>query len=147
MALGRDFIQQLQEQQHRANQLEAERDNLRTQLNSEILNIGHRGLAWINAVGAGALVTWLQNSWDKTGMEPLRPWLIAGAAVLLLGVAIASSAFWLRYRNSFDERGNTIGESPWWRWIRNFTFAAIGCFVLGMGLAITGAIRALAAIG
>ena len=96
----------------------------------------------INGGGAAGLTTFLAAVWDKDPTGVLRSWVVAGIAVLLLGVAIAASIYLFRYVQFVKKQGTPT--DPWFRLSnRVLPGFAISCFVIGMGLAVVGTFKTL----
>lgn len=70
---------------------------------------GAKGLILINGGGAVALAAFLQAIWDKTRVDPLRSAILTGITWLVIGTAIASTSFFLRYLNIFSKN-----PTSWW---------------------------------
>ena len=114
-----------------------------SQIRNQLLAEGFKGLTLINAGGAAALAAFLQAIWDKPTAAPLRAWLLAGMAVLLLGTAISATTFLARYLPFFHPRSSTPRRNPWWWTMLVLVGLSVVCFLAGMSLAVTGGFIAL----
>jgi hypothetical protein len=116
--------------------------NKQTEIRAQTLIESAKSLALINGGGAVAVAAFLGQIWDKTGAQPMRPFLLGAIGCLALGVAFASVLPYLRYRNSLAERSLEAGASPWGAH-HNCTILSVAEFVLGMGLVVIGGLRSL----
>jgi cation transporter-like permease len=119
------------------------RANVLTQTTNQILNEGFKGLVLLNGGGAAAMAAFLQAIWDKPSAAPMRIYLLCGIGLLLLGAAVASILFLVRYRSFFDPNTNTPPLNPWWRWMHRLIAVSLGCFLVGMALVVIGGLKSL----
>lgn len=117
------------------------------QVRSETLLQGFKGLTLINAGGAAALATWLQAIWDQSSAAPMRIWLLVGVATLLLGTAVSACTFVTRYMAFFHANSNKPRSNPWWWAMLACIGVALLLFIVGMGFAVYGGLRALGCWG
>lgn len=115
-----------------------------SQIRNQLLVEGFKGLTLINAGGAAALAAFLQAIWDKLPAAPLRAWLLAGIAVLLVGTAISALTFMARYLTFFHPKSSTPRSNPWWWAMHALVATSLLCFLIGMGLAVIGGFQTLA---
>ena len=115
-----------------------------SQIRNQLLIEGFKGLTLINAGGAAALAAFLQAVWDKPPAAPLRVWLLAGIAVLLVGTGISALTFMARYLAFFHPKSSTPRSNPWWWAMHGLVAVSLLCFLVGMGLAVAGGFVALA---
>lgn len=111
--------------------------NVLRESKERFINEGAKGLMLVNGAGAVALLAFLQSIWGQDGGAALADWVLAGTAVLVLGVALAASIFMFRHRafvkGAHDETFQLYRWAHWW-----VPGASIACFVIGVGLAICG---------
>ena|SRR5688572_22894207 len=113
---------------------------------AEMLNIGGRGLALINGGGAVALAAFLQAIWNNDGAaDVMKPYLLWGMVVLVVGVFFASVIFVFRYLGSFHQQAARPFHNPWW-WSQMVVYLLSSlCFLAGMAIAIRGGFVSLSA--
>ena len=85
----------------------------------------------------------LQAIWDRPTAAPMRIYLLYGIELLLLGAAVASILFLVRYRSFFDPNTNILTQNPWWRWMNRLIGFSLVCFIAGMALAVIGGLKSL----
>jgi hypothetical protein len=121
----------------------AARENVLTQTRNLFLNEGFKGLVLLNGGGAAALDAFLQAIWDNTTAAPMRIYLLYGIGSLLLGAALASILFLVRYLTFFHRNANILTKNPiWWAMIVLIVLSML-CFLGGMGYAVKGVLVSL----
>lgn len=106
------------------------------------LREGMRAYIYVNGAGAAALLAFLQAIWDKDAAKPLRIWVVLGVMSLAIGVAIGTLSFlarhiaWVRGASSDEFLAYRVAN----RWI---PIGAVVAFLIGIGLPVFGALRAI----
>ena len=123
--------------------LKLERANVMTELRSQMLNEGTKGLFIMNGGGAIALATWLQAIWDKPWASPMLCWQLWGMAAFAAGIGVAVAVPLARYLGSLHKNTHTPRKNPWWWAYIVATIFSILSFAVGSGLVVRGGFAAL----
>lgn len=109
---------------------------------------GIKGLVLINGGAAVALGALLQAIVSKPEAAPLLHYVLWGISFNVLGVAIASAIFWLRYmQQRLEARTNKFMEANgWWRGVWVAALFSIIFFVLGLGYVVYGGLTQLSPV-
>jgi hypothetical protein len=106
------------------------------------LREGMRAYIYVNGAGAAALLAFLQAIWGEDSAKPLRIWVVLGIMPLAIGVAIGTLSFlarhiaWVRGASSDEYFAYRVAN----RWI---PIGAVAAFVIGIGLPVLGALKAI----
>ena len=119
--------------------LAMDRANVLTQTRNQILTEGFNGLTLINAGGAAALGAFLQAVWDKPSAAPMLSSILWGICWLLFGTAVAASGFVARHLSFFHRNTLDPFKNPWWWAELGIIALAVIFFLVGMGVAVSGA--------
>lgn len=123
--------------------MDTERANTITNVKSEVLIEGIKGLFFVNGGGAVALATWLQSVWDKPSAVPMLWWHLWAMAAFALGVFLGALVPLCRYLAFFNKNTLIPEKNPWW-WAQTATILlSILCFAIASVFIVKGGFEAI----
>ena len=110
-----------------------------------------KGLFLVNGGGAIAILAFLQAMWGRPDAPGLIPWILAGLALLMIGLLLAlvvnpirhTCALkwegWFTYRDKNQmKEGESLSKK-----FRRLSYASIACFGLAIATVIVGSLKHL----
>src|SRR5258707_1078773 len=95
-----------------------------------------KGLLLINGGGAVALLAFLQSAWDKA--PALVPWVASGIVALMFGLVFAAAVPFVQIPASLRYEVGNPQARLYSFWHRLLEKLAIGAFVIGVLVVVTG---------
>lgn len=123
-----------------------DRANLMTELRSEMLLEGTKGLVLVNGGGAVALATWLQAVFEKSWAVPMLWWHVSAMLCFAAGVAFAALVHLTRYVASLHPNSTHPLKNPGWWVFMGAGFFSIISFAMAATFIAVGAFKAIDAL-